>query len=154
MTKIPTFDQLDQTTQDYFARITNRMIWESKRSQDYGTGDLLSQSEIEIIDRVVKNKNLTVTLVANQLGITKSAVSQLVTNLEKKGYLLKIASPEHKKILFLKATKIAVVASQGLGHFHKKLSSHLSDLSSEDLISHIKVCERIEAFLDNLYGPD
>ena len=154
MSKQPTLSQLDQLAQDYFARITNRMIWESKRPREYGTKDLLSQSEIEIIDRIAHNDGVTVTLVAKQLAITKSAVSQLVSSLEKKKYLKKVASPDHGKKLLLKPLKKAIIASAGLERYSQKLSHHFSGLTRSDFESYIKACQCIESFLDEIYAED
>lgn len=151
MNKNATIADLDQLTRDSFARVSNKMIWASKKPLEYGTGEKLSHTEIQFIHLIVKDDALSVTLVAKQLGITKSAVSQLAGSLVKKGYLTTVASPSHGKTRLLKPTKKALIASSGLDAYHMKLSRHLSGVTKAELLAHLKVSARIEDFLAEIY---
>ena len=57
--------------------------------RDYGTGELSNMTEAHMVIDVVDNDGITVGELADMSGRTPSAVSQIVTKLEKKNYVYK-----------------------------------------------------------------
>lgn len=76
----------------------------SKEPIDYGTGELYTPAEVHIVTRVELNPGITVTQIAEATLRTKSAVSQMVTKLEKKGLLRREKDPANGKQQLLYVT--------------------------------------------------
>lgn len=66
--------------------------WERKK-RTYGTEDLLSRAEIHTIVAVGDNAGINITALAEILGITKGAASQMIYKLVDKGTIEKRVSP-------------------------------------------------------------
>lgn len=71
----------------------------------FQTGDLLSKTEFRLLREVIleqeKGKRIISSELARRLGITRSAVSQIVTKLEKRGIVQRVDSPIDRKIAFV-----------------------------------------------------
>lgn len=67
--------------------------WENKK-RTYGTDTLLSKAEIHTIAAVGNNPGINVTALADTLGITKGAASQMIYKLVEKGAVEKKVSPD------------------------------------------------------------
>ncbi len=78
--------------------------WESKKRR-YGTGLLLSRAEIHTIAAVGDHPDINVTALAEILGITKGAASQMIYKLVDKGCVLKKVSPESDTEVVLNLTE-------------------------------------------------
>ena len=73
-----------------------------------------NNTEIRLVNEIVyaasKGERLISTQLANRLGITRSAVSQMVAKLEKDGALRRVADEVDKKIAYIEVTE-AVAAT-------------------------------------------
>lgn len=67
--------------------------WEKKK-RTYGTEDLLSRAEIHTIAAVGDHVGINITVLAEKLGITKGAASQMIYKLVDKGAIEKRVSPD------------------------------------------------------------
>jgi DNA-binding MarR family transcriptional regulator len=76
-----------------FSRLVK--LWQQLENQPrkLGTDEMLSSSEIHIIELVGQNEGLSVTGLAGRLGITKGAVSQTLKGLEAKKLIVKESDP-------------------------------------------------------------
>ncbi|TAL39315.1 MAG: MarR family transcriptional regulator [Spirochaetes bacterium] len=70
-----------------FFRIINKVNSRDRIPTDFGTGELLCMGEIHMIEAIGSKPGANVTAVAQGLGVTKGAVSQMVSRLAKKGYV-------------------------------------------------------------------
>ncbi len=70
-------------------RLINKYIQHSKTPKSYGTEDMLYMSEVHMIEVIGSYEGITTTKLAAALGITKGAVSQTVSKLEKKAMINK-----------------------------------------------------------------
>lgn len=108
-----------------------------KQARDFGTGENLYTSEIHLIESIGKNRNLNVTELANRLGVTKGAVSQIIGKLEKKGYIIKTKAANNDKEVILQLTETGWVAFAGHEKAHQKIFEafveNIADLSEEQL---------------------
>ncbi len=73
---------------------------------DFFTGyDKLSKTEFRLLQEIIvagKNgKNIISSHLAKKLGITRSAVSQIVTKLERENIVRRVASPTDRKIAYV-----------------------------------------------------
>lgn len=75
---------------ELLARVHERMKeFTGRSSRNYGTDTPLYDAEIKMIQAIKESPNIHVTALSTQLGISKSAVSQIITRLFKKGMVTK-----------------------------------------------------------------
>lgn len=72
---------------------------------DYGTGELINMVEVHTLTAIEENPGITVTELARYWNRTKGAISQTVTRLENKGYVLKQKHPTNAKSVLLYPTQ-------------------------------------------------
>ncbi|MDD2993322.1 MAG: MarR family transcriptional regulator [Pygmaiobacter sp.] len=77
-----------------FLQTVNQYGELEKNTHLRGIGQELRLSEIHTIVAIHSEKNLNITSLAHKQGISKSAVSQMVSRLVKKGFVTKSPSPE------------------------------------------------------------
>ena len=79
---------------DFFAGVTN-----------------LSRTEFHLLREVIleseKGKHIISSELARRLGITRSAVSQIVTKMEQRGIVNRVASPTDRKIAYIRLSENA-----------------------------------------------
>ena len=68
-------------------RVIQKAAFIDSQPVDLGDGSLLSAGEIHLIDMAGQYPHDTISGLANRLGVTKSAVSQMVQKLVVKGYI-------------------------------------------------------------------
>ena len=104
---------------ELFLKIMNRLNQLEKTPRRYGTDELLYTSELTMIESLGYRPGVNVTEYAENHGITKGAVSQLVKKLEKKGLVERYKNPTNQKEVLLKLTMKGEIA------FHKHTLLHL-----------------------------
>lgn len=75
-----------------------------RKANDYGTGELYLPVEVHVLEMICQNPGITVSELAICKDRTKSAISQCVTRLEKKGLITKSPQANNKKNVSLWAT--------------------------------------------------
>jgi DNA-binding MarR family transcriptional regulator len=104
---------------------------------DYGTGELLHLSELHMIQAIGSKRAETVTELSSYFSITKGGVSQTISKLEKKGYIIKERNPIYGKevmlILTEKGIKVYDLHEQKHGKLLEELAERMSTLSEENL---------------------
>jgi len=83
-----------------------------------GNGMEVTTREVHTIQAIGDNESMTVTGLATYFGITKSAASQMVSKLVKKGFLLKNQSVQSAKEYELSLTPLGWVAFRAHEQFH------------------------------------
>ena len=98
-------------------RFINKVLFLKKKSLFQFRGVKFYPSEIHLL-LIIREKSATnATKMADELGVTKGAVSQTLTRLEKKGVLKKTKDPYKKNELTLSFTSFGTAA-------YKHYSSH------------------------------
>lgn len=73
----------------------------------------LSRTEFRLLREVIleeeRGKSIISSELARRLGITRSAVSQIVTKMEKDGVVVRVASPTDRKIAYIRLSDSARV---------------------------------------------
>ncbi len=104
---------------ELFLSIVNKINTLEKIPRRYGTDELLYASELIMIESLGYKPNVNVTEFAENHGITKGAVSQLVKKLEKKGFVTRHKNPTNQKEVLLKLTMKGEII------FHQHTLMHL-----------------------------
>ena len=88
----------------------------------YGTDELLSSSEIHLIERIGDNfESLSVTDLAGLLGVTKGAVSQQLKKLANKELTVKEEDPRNLSRSIVRLTSKGKAAYFSHKHWHEKM---------------------------------
>lgn len=135
-----------------FEKVMNSYVATEKRPHDYGVGFSLYRSEIHTIDAVGRDEQVNITELAQMLGVTKSATSQMIDRLVKKGLV-------DKTILSKSDTEVALtLTTMGQTVFRAHQESHrmffayikesLSTVSECDIDAFLDIMEKLRAFID------
>ena len=98
-------DELTEKIVGQFTRIFFKYDLMEKAPIDLGSLGKLHSSEIHTIEAIGKNYGNTVTTLCRYFGITKSAASQVVSRLCRKGFLSKDKLPDNAKEVVLSITE-------------------------------------------------
>lgn len=96
---------------DLLQRVINRLIFLEKKTIFQHGGVKLHPSEIHLMQLIQAEDRINATQMAQRLGITKGAVSQTLTRLEKKGILQKSKDPRQKNELTASFTPLGQAAA-------------------------------------------
>jgi DNA-binding MarR family transcriptional regulator len=126
----------------------NRMHEIEKIPADFGTGQLLHPSEIHTVHAVGLHPGMNVTTLAAAMGVSRGAVSQMVSRLAAKGLIEKYRLPENEKEVRLRLTTEGTVAFRGHeaqhGWIHRRISERIGDLDPEACGLLLSVFEAID----------
>ncbi len=146
-----------KTTKNELFIDVHRHIWNlvnkhktlDRLNRDFGIEKLLNGSEIHTLTTVGDNIMLTVTQVAELLGVSKAAASQAIGNLQKNGYIKKLKDAENKREVYLALTDKGEQAYKGHEQVWGTLCrKYLADLEDEEIENFIKVAEKVEAIVN------
>lgn len=133
-------------------RILNKMEAHEKVPRDFGSGDLLHCSEIHTIMAIGNNPGINVTNLSLLLGISKSAISQMITRLSKKELVERFQDDENEKEIRIRLSPRGKIAFLGHEQHHAKIYSimhkNLGDLTSEQFAVIIRFLTAIEDTID------
>jgi len=135
-----------------FGSALNKYSLLDGHTSDFGVGVDLHPSEIHMVSRVDCRDGVGVTELAEDIGITKGAVSQMVTRLAGKGLLVKEPAPENRARVMIRTTDKGHTASENHLEFHrthdKVFLDYLAGLNDEEY-AHVKeVAEQLNRWMD------
>ncbi|BCS87959.1 MarR family transcriptional regulator [Pseudodesulfovibrio sediminis] len=120
---------------------------------DFGVGDPLFPAEIHMVSTVVTQGPFSVTELAQELGTTKGAVSQLTGRLLKKGLFTKEKDRHNGARVIISATELGRVAHSRHMEFHQKHDAQfMAFLQNLDDSSYQVVCslsEEMDGWMGN-----
>lgn len=87
-------------------------------ARNYGTDQVIHNSEIHMIKTIRDSGNEHVTAIAEYLGVTRGAVSQIVGKLEKKGLVERRIDPENNSRHILNLTEKGEAANGEHMRYH------------------------------------
>ncbi|SMC95804.1 MarR family winged helix-turn-helix transcriptional regulator [Sporomusa malonica] len=118
-------------------RAFNEMNESAKQPRDYGTGQLLYQSEIHTVSTICNHKQVNASELAQIMGITKGAITQVVNKLIQKGLVEKYNLPGNKKEVYFSPTESGRIANKAHCRYHEEIHGHvigyLGELDEEKL---------------------
>jgi DNA-binding MarR family transcriptional regulator len=91
---------------DSFLRLVNKYNSLGRHPISFGTPYKFYHSERHMLDIVGDDPGLNITEFAKAAGVTKGAISQVVSKLEKKGALRRYKSEENEKEIRLELTQL------------------------------------------------
>jgi DNA-binding MarR family transcriptional regulator len=117
----------------------------------FGTDELLTHSEIHLIEIIGDNRGISVTDIGRALNVTKGAVSQGLKKLEKRGYTTKEPDPDNLSRAIVTLTQKGTTAFEAHREWHEKMDGgfhrYLQQLDENELRIITKFLERTEDFL-------
>lgn len=114
-------EQRYKEAMDSFQRVINRFIEIEKKPRDFGTGDRLFTSEIHTIAAIGEHPSINVTDLSIEMGVTKSAISQIVKKLETKRYVRRYKDKSNNKEVLLDLLEKGKIAFWGHRSYHMKM---------------------------------
>jgi DNA-binding MarR family transcriptional regulator len=103
---------------DKFTRIISKYGEMEKKPRDYGTGDLLFPSEIHTMDVIGENPGINITELSEKLGVSKSAISQIVNKLERKEFVRRYKEQNNGKEVLLQLLQKGQLVFLGHKKYH------------------------------------
>jgi DNA-binding MarR family transcriptional regulator len=140
-------------------RVINKMNANEKCPRDFGSGDLLHCSEIHTIMAIGKNPDINLTTLSRLLGISKSAISQMIGKLSRKNLVEKHRDPDNDKEVLVRLSPRGTIAYFGHEQHHAKtfarMQRQLGDLTGEQYALILRFLSAIEETIDESgHGPD
>ncbi len=86
-------------------RVYNIMQENGKQPRDFGIGHLLFQAELHTLSAICKHELVNASELAQIMGITKGAITQVVNKLIQKGLVEKFNMPGNKKEVYFRLTE-------------------------------------------------
>ncbi len=129
---------------------------ERKKPKDYGSGVLLSHTEILFLDTIARYPGENVSALSDRLGITKGAITQMVEKLYQKELIEVEKREDNKKEKFFLLTNKGQTSLQGHQQLHQQsnesLCSFIGTLNSNEVdavfrfLEHLKLCVPFSEF--------
>ncbi len=120
---------------DSFVRLVNKYNTLGKHPMNYGTQHKFYHSERHMLDIVGDDPGLNLTEFAKAAGVTKGAISQVVSKLERKGALKRFKSGDNEKEIRLRLTQLGEqiyahhqsVNEESINHLWREIKNHPED---------------------------
>ncbi len=106
-----------------FLRVMTKLSEIDKKTRYYGTEQPLYEAEIHMIKSIKENEGIHVTGLADMLGVTKGAVSQIIQKLERKDMIVKDTDPRNLSRLVLRLTLKGETAYQHHEELHREFDT-------------------------------
>ncbi len=98
----------------------------------------LSRTEFHLLREVIleaeKGKNIISSELARRLGITRSAVSQIVTKMEQRGIINRVSSPTDRKIAYICLSESSMAVFEEQCKHANETMKRIVELYGEDKI--------------------
>ena len=109
-------------------RVISKYAEIDKQTRYYGTDIPLFSAEINMLRIIKENEGIHITGIAEKLGVTKGAVSQIVNKLHKKGLIKKNTDLYNQSKLALTLTEKGEIAEANHEEFHKKFDGMIDQI--------------------------
>ena len=144
-------EHLKKDAADQLNRLINKIRWGRKHPRDYGTGELLYMSEIEVIDAVGRHPGINLTELSGHIGVTKATLSPIVNKLEGRNYLERQTTANNSRVKRLTLNAKGVKARGGMGAYAHKFNQYMADVTRRALNSYLRLLQKMEMFIDDLH---
>lgn len=133
-------------------RVLNKMAAHEKSPRDFGSGNLLHCSEIHTIMAIGKNPDINLIGLSHLLGISRSAITQMITKLAAKGLVEKQKDASNGKEIHVRLTPHGTIAYHGHEQYHAKIyarmHSKLGDPTNEEITLILRFLAAIEETIE------
>ena len=135
-------------------RLINKYNQKANTAKYYGTEDLLYSAEVHMIEMIGSYEAITTTKLAEKLGITKGAVSQITRKLLEKDLIIKNPSSDRSNEVLISLTDKGKIVYSYHQSMHEKMleriDSVLSDLTDEGKMVLDKIIRIIDDSLNDI----
>lgn len=135
-----------------FLKVINHYIATEKRPCDYRLGCLLYRSEVHTLEAIKINNGTNITGLATYLGVSKSAVSQMIGKLIKKNMVFKTVLSKSDTEVALTLTPDGEEVCNRHDEIHRGLYRYvdeaLAKVSERDIEVFQDIMNRLDVFLD------
>lgn len=114
-------------------RVVGRLSAMYQAPREYGTGSPLYGSEIHTIQAIGNSIGINVTQLAEKMGVTKGAVSQMVSKLVEKGMVRKTRAQDNAKEVVLELTELGRIGFRNHERFDMKVLDSVREYCGSDL---------------------
>ncbi|WP_250645536.1 MarR family winged helix-turn-helix transcriptional regulator [Salidesulfovibrio onnuriiensis] len=125
----------------------------SKLPFDFGVGIQIYPSEIHTVAALCEQGNMSITELARSSGVSKAAMSQLVSKLEKKGLVHREISPDNQSKQNVRPTELGRKAQEGHMKYHMEHDSefftYVAALPDTEYAVFKKFCRQMDRWMDN-----
>ena len=132
---------------EYYRFSNKNHLSRTKQISFAGLGEFQPAS-LHFIQLVAENKNMNASDIAVELGITKGAVTQMATKLQKKGMIFSIKKVENRKCTFYRLTEqgkeLYLKQQEYQTGLNKEVDSLLAQYSDAEIESAIRLLYRLE----------
>jgi DNA-binding MarR family transcriptional regulator len=91
--------------------------------RDYGAGNSLYHSEVHLIIAIMEHPNANASELADVLGITNGAITQVADKLERKGLIERYWANDNKKNTYFRLTESGELVYHGHVAHHDKMNA-------------------------------
>jgi len=116
---------------------------------DFGTGVPLCRAEAHLIQAIGELPGVNVTGLAQHLGVTKGAVSQMVRKLASKGLLQRTHRSGNAKEVYPELTELGGEAFHAHSHFHAAMFDVVKAYHGEQMLGKLQT---LSAVLEDMVG--
>ena len=139
----------------YMMQLFNRFSELSKKSFEYCEDISLYPTEIHTIEYIALTSSTNMTDIANQMGLTKGAVSKMIAKLESQGLLERYKYQPSQKDIYIHLTELGVRAYEGHKAYHADMWEHLnSHFSGLDEAHQQVIIDFLDAYLCEMKNLD
>lgn len=139
-----------------------RIVWKlfeiDNQIRNYGTDKPLFEAEIHMIKAVKEHEGIHITGLADLLGVTKGAVSQVIMKLQKKGMIIKTKDEKNQSKLSISLTEkgnIAFLNHEELhGKFDRLVQDILDKVSNEHTVLLREFFTSLESRIDDFMSKE
>ena len=137
----------------YMVQLFNRYMELSKKKHEYCEGIILYPSEIHTVEYIAVSSTTNFTEIANQMGLTRGAVSKMIGRLENLGLLVRYKYHPKQKEIYIHLTEAGVQAYEGHKKYHATMWQQLSQYfeSLEGSQQRI-ILEFLDKYLEGMRG--
>lgn len=109
----------------------------------------LNNQQNVLLTLIIRHPFSSPTELADRMDITKSAISQQLTKLEREGYITKKQHTDDKRVLSISLGEKGLIYKKELDSFYQQmLDKYLSKLSSEELSNILFAFQKLQGILD------
>ena len=113
--------KVNEIISDMLLKFHNEVVRMSRKPNNYGTAYPVYQSEIHMLDFIGRHPDRNISELAEEVGMSKSAVSQIISKLHAKNF---IAKERYKKEVTVRLTEKGNELFKGHQEYHKTLNQY------------------------------
>ena len=133
-----------------FDRVVTVMESMHAPSLSFGTGVAMYRREIHTIQAIGKNPGINITLLAEYMGVTKSAVSQIIKKLIKKGLVCKTYAPGNAKEVILELMDLGMIGFRNHEKFHAEALNIAREYFGDQFENKLEAIEAVMTDLNKI----